>query len=311
MLSAATTGRRILHQVVVSYLLSFARLAVGSARCSCGERGRLMNIELAIRQFRKTGQAGVYEQIVKELECRIPRLLAMARPALSPECRNILNECGEPGLVSRLLEKVVGFPGKKVAYKPLSKKFDGYAVKHIQLFVREQVSKNKKCPESRFKKHSSKWIPLDEAPEPPTPPNRVPTNTLPMDKIHGVLEKPLMAALNSVKICPKTKILYVIDQLNPNEVSTTIYDALCREARLSAVSKAKIIQLTSKKPDNYARQVEQILDISQSAACRRVERAVPHLLDPLQDVMIAARKDLEPLRNPPPHTNGDPFFADD
>ena len=115
----------------------------------------------------------------------------------------------------------------------------------------------------------------------------------------------------AVNIKPETKILSVIDQMPPNAVSPTIFDALCRQAGLSEDVTAKIIQLTSEKPDNYARQVEQILDISQSAACRRVERAVPHLLDPLQDVMIAARKDLEPLRNPPPHTNGDPFFADD
>ena len=272
-----------------------------------------MDIELAIRQFRAAApeaKLDLYGQIAREIQLRLPDLRDRAKGGLSPKARVKLQQYDDGDLLSRLIEQLVedtevgevdmiGRRRKRRAtYDPVDGKFNSYASDHIRRFIKNQMKPD--------------WTPVDKTPEAQTPPNRVPTNTLPMDEIHGVLEKPLMAALNSVtNIKPETKILSVIDQMPPNAVSPTIFDALCRQAGLSEDVTAKIIQLTSEKPDNYARQVEQILDISQSAACRRVERAVPHLLDPLQDVMIAARKDLEPLRNPPPHTNGDPFFADD
>ena len=269
-----------------------------------------MDIERAIRQFRAAPPAArpaLYDQIAREIQRRLPGLRDRAKGGLSPKARAKLQQYDNGDLLARLIEQLVEEPEtdevdlvgqrrrRRTTYDPVDGKFDSYASDHIRRYIKSQMK--------------SEWTPLDETPEIQSPSDRAPTNTLPMDEIHGVLENNVMEAMDSVtKADAKTKILYAIDQMPPDAVSPANFDELCRQAGLSKHQRAEIIRLTSERPDKYARQVEEILGISQSSARKRVDRAVTHMSQPLQDVMLEVRKELEQLCNPPPDPNRDPFF---
>lgn len=257
-----------------------------------------MDIERAIRQFRANpGQAGVYDQIVQEVEHRIPRLRAQAWPGLSAAGRKILQEHDDRSLTSRLLEGVVGWPGRPTSYKPVSNKFDTYAIKHIQWFVEEQLRKKRA------------WIPLDEAPEVMAAPDRVPTNTLPMEEIHGVLENPVIQAMDSATgVDAKAKILYAMEFMPDHAPSDGALDALCRQASLSRRDTKRIIKLMRERPDDFEEEVRNILGLTQRAANGQLNTAERHLAGPWDQARIASREELKKLQNPTPDPDRDPFF---
>lgn len=257
-----------------------------------------MDIERAISQFRANpGLARVYDQIVQEVEHRIPRLRAQAWPGLSPAGQKILQEHDDPSLTSLLMEGVVGWPGRPTSYKPVSNKFDTYAIKHIQLFVKDQL--RKKRP----------WIPLDEVPEVMAAPDRVPTNTLPMDEIHGVLENPVIQAMDSATgVDPRSKILFAMDYMPDDALSDGALDCLCRQASLSQRDTTRIIELMRERPDGFEEEVRTILGLTQRAANGRLNTAERHLAGPWDKARIASRDELKKLEDPTPDPDRDPFF---
>lgn len=274
--------------------------------------GNHMNIERTIRQFRETSgtvQQQLYGDVAMEIQRRLPQLRQLANVGLSPIGRERLREHEDGDLVSRLLERVVEVPEpgyadglrptrrRRKAYEPIDGKFDSYASDHIRRFIKEQMKQQ--------------WIPLEAAPEIRAQLDHAPTNTLSMEEIHGVIKANVMQAMDSAaKVDAKTKILLAIDQMPPDSVSPAIFDELCRKAGLLRHEKARIIQLTSERPDKYERQVEEILRISQSAARRRVDRAVPHLLAPLQKALAEARRNLKQRVEPQLDPDRDPFLAE-
>lgn len=254
-----------------------------------------MDIERAIRQFRANpGQAGVYDQIVQEVEHRIRLLRRQASPGLSPAGRKILQEYDNQALASRLLERVVGWPGRPTSYKPMKDAFDTYAITHIQLFVKEKLREKRK------------WIPLDEAPEVRAAPDHMPTNTLPMEEIHGVLENNVIQAMDSAtNIDAEAKILYAMEFMPDDAASDGALDKLCREAGLSGRDRSRVIRLMRERPDNFEEEVRGILRLSQRAASGRLDKAERHLAGLWDKARVASREGLEKLRNPTSDPNGD------
>jgi len=269
-----------------------------------------MDIERAIRQFRAAppnGKPALYDQIAREILQRMPALRNRAEVGLSPKARAKLQRYDDGDLLARLIEQLVEIPAadevnlvgqrrrRRTTYDPIDGKFDSYASDHIRRHIKSQMK-----PE---------WTALDKAPEVRAQPDRVPTNTLPMDEIHDALDNNVMKAMDSVtKADAKTKILYAIDQMTADAVSPANFDELCRQAGLSGAERKEVVRLTRDRPDKYVRRVEEILGISQSSARKRIDRAVPHLSQKVQDAMLEARKELQKLLDPPLDPNRDPFF---
>lgn len=260
--------------------------------------GNRLDIDLAIRQFRAApqgGAAGLYDPIVREIERRIPSFRAQARPGLSPAGRKILEQHDDRALTSRLLERVVGWPGRPAAYQPRGS-FDTYAITHIQLFIQSELNKQKK------------WVPLDEAEEVLARPEESPTNTLPMEEIHGVLENKVIQAMDSSNADEKAKILYAMEFMPDGAASPGVLDELCRKAGLSGPETARIITLMGEKPENFEEEVRNILGLTPRAATGRLSTAEPLLAGPWEKARTAARQELEKLRNPTSDPDRDPFF---